>query len=315
MSVTRRAVLALPALAPMAHAQAGWAPTRPVQLIVGFAPGGGSDVIARVLAEAAAPLYPVPLVVVNRPGAGGALAAEQTARMPPDGLALFLAGGSETTSVPAHREVPYDPRTSFSAIIRVTRHAQFICAQGRGGRFATLADAMEAARRDPGGISYASSGVGTLPHSVFLVLERTAGRQFLHVPYTGTGPSIQAVVSGQIGLVVLAANEMGGLVQSGELKPLAVASAVREEAFPDVPTLRELGYNVVFDNMKGWVGPAGLSPEIIAYHHDRMRQALRTPAWLRYLERAGEPDGYANGVDFQTAINASVEAIRAALRR
>ena len=117
---------------------AGWQPTRPVQLVAGFAPGGGSDTIARTIAEAAAPFVPQPLVVVNRPGAGGALAAEQVARAAPDGHTLLLAGGSESTSLPAHREVPYDPKRSFRAVIRLTRHPHFICARGKGGRFETM---------------------------------------------------------------------------------------------------------------------------------------------------------------------------------
>ena len=311
MRLPRRALPVLPAAA---LAQPGWAPSRAIQLILGFGPGGGSDIIARVLAEAAAPLYPVPLVVVNRPGGGGALAAEQVSRMAPDGLSLFLAGGSETTSVPAHRAVAYDPRSGFSAIIRVTRHAQFIVARGRGP-FGSMADVLEAARRDPGGVSYASSGVGTLPHSIFVVLERVTGREFLHVPFSGTGPSIQAMLAGQVELSVLAANEIGSLGQSGDLRILAVCSGERDPFQPTVPTLRELGHAVVFDNMKGWVGPPGLPAEIIAYHHDRMRAALRTPPWRQYLERAQEPDGYADGGAFQAAINASLGAIEAALAR
>jgi tripartite-type tricarboxylate transporter receptor subunit TctC len=118
-----------------AQGNAGWQPTRPVQLVTGFAPGGGSDTIARTIAEAAAPFVPQPMVVVNRPGAGGALAAEQVARAAPDGHTLLLAGGSESTSLPAHREVPYDPKRSFRAVIRLTRHPHFICVRGKGGRF------------------------------------------------------------------------------------------------------------------------------------------------------------------------------------
>ncbi|KAA2212013.1 Bug family tripartite tricarboxylate transporter substrate binding protein [Teichococcus oryzae] len=142
--INRRAVLGGLALAPAAprilraQGAAGWQPTRPIQLVVGFAPGGGSDVIARTIAEAASPFVPQPMVVVNRPGAGGALAAEQVARALPDGHTLLLAGGSESTSLPAHREVPYDPKKSFRAVIRLTRHPHFICVRGRGGRFSSM---------------------------------------------------------------------------------------------------------------------------------------------------------------------------------
>jgi tripartite-type tricarboxylate transporter receptor subunit TctC len=137
------ASLALPRLS-RAQGSGGWKPTRPIQLIAGFAPGGGSDVIARTIAEATASFMPQPMIVVNRPGAGGALAAEQVARAVPDGHTLLLAGGSESTSIPAHRAVPYDPKQSFRAVIRLTRHPHFICVRGKGGRFADMRQVIEA---------------------------------------------------------------------------------------------------------------------------------------------------------------------------
>ncbi|MBY0338610.1 MAG: tripartite tricarboxylate transporter substrate binding protein, partial [Acetobacteraceae bacterium] len=298
----------------LAAAQPGWAPTRPIQLIAGFAPGGGSDVIARSIAEACAPLFPVPLVVINRPGAGGALAAEQVARLPPDGHALLLAGGSESTSIPAHREVPYDPRRGFTAVIRLTRHAQFIVARGRGGRWTDLRQVIAAARAEPGRLSHSSSGAGTLSHSVFTLLSRRAGVEMIHVPFTGGGPSMQALMSGTVDLAVLAPEEMAGLVAAGDLRPLAVASPERAPAYPDVPTLRELGFEVLVENMKGWVGPAGLTPEMVAYHHGRFRAGMQAEVWRRFLERTGEADGYADGPGFQAAMDGLLDSITAALR-
>ncbi|MCW8086764.1 tripartite tricarboxylate transporter substrate binding protein [Sabulicella glaciei] len=315
MLIARRAALLTLALPALGRAQPGWAPTRPIQLVAGFAPGGGSDVIARTIAEAAAPLYPVPLVVVNRPGAGGALAAEQVSRAAPDGHTMLLAGGSESTSVPAHRDVPYDPKTGFTPIIRLTRHGQFIVTKARGGRFTDMRQVIEAAKARPDAVSHASAGVGTLSHSIFLLLGRAAGVEMLHVPFTGGGPSLQAVVAGQVDVSVAAPEEMRGLVDGGELRVLAVASPERLPAYPDAPTLRELGWNVVAENMKGWVGPPGLTPEITAFHHDRMKQAIATPIWQRFLERAGEADGYADGPAFQAAMDNLLDSIRAALRR
>jgi len=286
-----------------------------MQLIVGFAPGGGTDIIARTIAEACTPLFPVPLVVVNRPGAGGALAAEQVSRATPDGHTLLMAGGSESTSLPAHRELPYDPRRGFSAVIRLTRNAHFICARGRGGRFADMREVVQAARAAPGRITHGSSGVGTLSHSIFIMLERAAGIELLHVPYTGGGPQQQALLGGQIDLAVQASDELGGLVASGDMKPLVVTTAARHPAYPDVPTTRELGIDLVAENMKGWVGPAGMAPDAVAWLHDRFRQGMATPTWRRFMERAGDPDGYANGPDFQKDMDTLLEAIRTAMRR
>lgn len=297
------------------RAQEGWVPTRPIQLIAGFAPGGGSDIIARTIAEASAPLFPVPLVVVNRPGAGGALAADQVARASPDGHTLLLAGGSESTSIPAHREVPYDPKRSFRAVIRLTSHAHFICVRGREGRFGTMQEVVAAARADPGGLTHGSAGVGSLSHSLFLLLQRSADIELLHVPYTGGGPQAQALLAGQIDLAVQASDELGGLVASGDIKPIAVASAARMPAHPDVPTLRELGFDVVAENMKGWIGPAGMTDAMVAYLHDRFRQGMATDPWRRFMERTGEADGYLDGPGFQRAMDTLLDSISNALRR
>ncbi|MGX9961765.1 Bug family tripartite tricarboxylate transporter substrate binding protein [Roseomonas sp. F4] len=318
MKLSRRGLLAAPLVLPCigaARAQSGWQPTRPIQLIVGFAPGGGSDIIARSIAEAAAPLFPQPLVVVNRPGAGGAIAAEAVSRAAPDGHTLLIAGGSESTSLPAHRDLPYDPKRSFTSVIRLTRNAHFICARGRGGRFTTMQQAIEAAKVRPEALTHGSSGVGTLSHSIFIMLGRATGTELLHVPYAGGGPQQQAVLAGQVDLVVQASDELRGLAASGDILPLACASAQRMPAYPQVPTLRELGVDLVADNMKGWVGPAGMTPEMVTYLHDRFRQAMTAPGWLRFMEQTGEADGYANGVDFQRDMDTLLDNIRAAMRR
>lgn len=318
MNFSRRSLLAAPLALPFAgaaRAQSGWQPTRPIQLIVGFAPGGGSDIIARTIAEAASPLFPQPLVVVNRPGAGGAIAAEAVSRAAPDGHTLLMAGGSESTSLPAHRDLPYDPKKSFTAVIRLTRNAHFICARGRGGRFTSMQQVIEAAKVRPEALTHGSAGIGTLSHSIFILLGRATGTELLHVPYTGGGPQQQAVLSGQVDLVVQASDELRGLAASGDLLPLACASAQRMPAFPEVPTLRELGIELVADNMKGWVGPAGMPPEMVSSLHDRFRQAMAAPRWQRFMEQTGEADGYANGTDFQRDMDTLLDTIRAAIRR
>ena len=109
-----------------------WEPARPIQLIVGFAPGGGADLAARAIAEASSRFFPTPIVVMNRPGAGGAIAAQQVAGMAPDGLNLLVGGGSESIALPAFRDLPYDPKKSFRAIIRITRQPLLIVAGAAG---------------------------------------------------------------------------------------------------------------------------------------------------------------------------------------
>jgi len=293
---------------------AAWEPERPIQLIVGFAPGGGADLAARAIAEAAAPFFPAPLVVANRPGAGGAIAAQQVAGMAPDGLALLVGGGSESISLPAFRDLPYDPKRSFRAVIRLTRQPLLIVAR-RGGRFADLREAAEAAKRAPGTVSHASSGQGSIYHAVFALLSQAAGVELLHVPFTGGAPSLQALLAGTVELAVLAPEEMAGLAQAGEVRPLGVASAERLAAFPAVPTLRELGWDVVVENMKGLCAPAGLPDAAHAALHDRFRRGMATPAWRGFLDRTGAMDGYLDGPGFQAAMDGVLDALRVAVRR
>ncbi|MDJ0387380.1 tripartite tricarboxylate transporter substrate binding protein [Roseomonas sp. E05] len=316
--IKRRSLLAAAgvSMAPQAWAQggAGWQPRGHLEIIVGFAPGGGADLAARAIAQAAATRFPVPLVVVNKAGAGGALAAQQVAGMPPDGQALLVGGGSESTSLPAFREVPYDPKRSFRAVIRLTRQPLLIVA-GKNSRFANLKEAVEAARAQPGTVSHASSGIGSLYHAVFLLLGKAADVEFLHAPFTGGGPSLQALLAGTVELAVLAPEEMGGLVADGAVRPLAVASAQRLPAFPEVPTLRELGWNVEIENMKGLMGPAGMPDEVAALLHDRFRAAMSDPAWKTFLERTGATEGYLDGPAFQAAMDRLLDQVSAAVRQ
>lgn len=302
------ALLAAPRLA------RAWEPLRPIQLIVGFPPGGGADLAARAAAEASARFFPTPLVVINRPGAGGAIAAQQMTTTTPDGLNLLVNGGSESTSLPAFRDVPYDPKRSFRAIIRLTRQPMLIVAK-RGGRYGDLPSVVEAAKRAPGTIPHASSGIGSIYHAVFVLLSQAAGIELLHVPFTGGAPSLQALLSGTVELAVLAPEEMAGLAQAGEVKPLAVASAARIPAYPDVPTLKELGWDVVAENMKGLAAPAGLPDDIATSLHDRFRRGMQEPAWKTFLDRTGAMDGYLDGPGFQAAMDSVLDALRATVRR
>jgi tripartite-type tricarboxylate transporter receptor subunit TctC len=291
-----------------------WDPARPIQLIVGFPPGGGTDLQARALAEASARFFPTPIVVINRPGAGGAIAAQQVAGLPPDGLNLLVGGGSESTSLAAFRDLPYDPKRSFRSIIRITRQPLLIVAK-RGGRFDSIAAVVNAAKAEPGRVTHASSGIGSIYHAVFVLFTARAGIEMLHVPFSGGAPSLQALLAGTVDLAVLAPEETGGMVQSGEIRALAVCSAERIAVLPEVPTLREQGFDLVVENMKGLNAPAGLPDEIAMVLHDRFRQGLQQPAWRNFLERTGTLDGYLDGPAYQAAMDAVLDGLRASLRR
>ncbi len=297
-----------------ARAQAAWQPTRPIQCIIGFAPGGGADLIARAITEAAQPLIPQPLVVVNRPGAGGTIAAQQVAGLPGDGHTLLMGGGSESTSTPAYRQLPYDPKTSFRAVMRLMRQRMFILVKA-DSPWRSMTEVMAAAKVKPEAVSHGSSGIGSIYHSVFVVLQNRAGVEFLHAPFTGGAPGLQALAAGHIDLMVASPEEFRGMTDGGVLRVLACCSADRAESYPQVPTLKELGWDVDLENMKGWVVPAGTPDAAVAYLHDRFRQAMGTPSWKAFLDRAGDTDGYIDGPDFQRAMDAVLDSITAALRK
>lgn len=315
--VRRRQVLAGIATglaAPAVRAQQGWQPTRPIQCIIGFAPGGGADLIARAIIEASQPLIPQPLVVVNKPGAGGTIAAQQVAGMPGDGHVLLMGGGSESTSIPAFRQLPYDPRHSFRAVLRLMRQRMFILVK-TDSRFRNMREVIAAAREKPGAISHGSSGIGSIYHAVFAVLEKRAGVELLHVPFTGGAPGLQAVAAGQVDMMVASPEEFRGLTDGGLLRILACCSADRAPAFPDVPTLKELGWDMELENMKGWVVPSSTPDEAVRYLHDRFRQGMQTPSWHAFLERAGDTDGYLDGPGFQRAMDNVLDAVTGAVKK
>jgi len=311
--LARRALLAALAAPALARAQPAWEPTRAVQCVIGFAPGGGSDLIARAVIEATQPQVPQPLVVVNRAGAGGTIAAQQVALAPPDGHTLMLGGGSESTSIPAFRALPYDTRTAFRAVMRVMRQRMFILARA-DGPYRTMQQAMAAARTKPQAVSHGSSGIGSLYHAVFLVLEKRAGVEFLHVPFNGGAPGLQAVASGQVDLMVAAPEEFRGLVDGGLLRVLACCSAERAPIYPEAPTLRELGWDMAMENMKGWQVPAGTPDAVVEYWRARFHAGMQRPSWQGFVERAGETDGYLDGPAFQAAIDQVLDAVTAAVR-
>lgn len=317
--IRRRPLLAAAAAsglaAPAVRAQpaAAWQPSRAIQCVIGFAPGGGADLIARAIIEAAQPLVPQPLVVVNRPGAGGTLAAQQVAGLAGDGHTLLMGGGSESTSIPAFRQVPYDPKRSFRAVLRLMRQQMFILVKA-DSRFRSMTEVVAEARARPGAISHGSSGVGSIYHTAFLVLEKRAGIELLHAPFTGGAPGLQAVAAGQVDLMVASPEEFRGLTEGGLLRILACCSADRAAAFPQVPTLRELGWDMAMENMKGWIAPAGTPPEAVAYLHDRFRQAMGAANWRGFVARAGETDGYLDGAGFQRAMDDVLDAIAGAVK-
>lgn len=306
-------VLALAAAALPAWAQE-WTPTQPITILVGFAPGGSADQIARQLSFAAKGIIPVPVLVVNKVGAAGAIAAQQTAEAKPDGYTLFVGGGSETSSVGHFKALAYDPRKSFTPVIKVSR-APSILAVKADSKFTDIKALLAEAKTAPEKVSYGSTGEGGIFHATGLVWEKQAGIKLLHVPYKGAADSMNALLGGQVDAAFGAYEEMKPMIDAGRIKPLALFSRSRLPGLPNVPTMMEIGVPVALDNMKGLMAPAGLPPQIQRYLHDSFRKAMQTAEWKDYVAKSGLTQDYADGPAFQKEVVEAYELIGKAIAK
>jgi tripartite-type tricarboxylate transporter receptor subunit TctC len=294
-------VLGLSALALPAWAQAEWTPTQPITILVGFAPGGSADQIARQLSFAAKSIIPVPVVVQNKVGAAGTIAAQQVADAKPDGYTLFVGGGSETTSVGALPEAGLRP-----AQVVHHRHQGLARAEHPGGQGRLEVRRHEGAagrsQDGPEKVSYGSTGEGGIFHATGLVWEKQAGIKLLHVPYKGAADSMNALLGGQVDSAFGAYEEMKGMIDAGRVRPLALFSKTRMPQLPNVPTMTEVGVPVALDNMKGLMGPAGMPANVVRYLHDSFRKAMQTAEWKDYVAKSGLTQDYADGASWQKEV-------------
>ncbi len=287
-----------------------WTPERPINIIVGFAAGGGTDATARLIASAAQEFFPVPLVVVNRPGASGTLAAELVANSEPNGLTLLVGGGSESTSVPNHLKTNYS-LDQLRGVMRVNREHMVIVTKADSG-LETAADIVEKAKADPGGLSYGSSGPGGILHSAFLVFEKEAGIEMTHVPFKGGAPALAALLGGHIDMTILTPADAAAQRDAGNVNVIATTSD-RAEQLPDTASLQELGYDVNIENMKGLVVSADTPDEIVAYLEANFAKAMESETFAVLAKRANITPGYLDGQGFEQAMQKMSGSIKDAL--
>ena len=304
-------MLALLALTP---ARAAW-PERPVRVIVPYAPGGNTDGIARVTAQALQEALGQPFVVENRVGGNGIVAAEFVARAAPDGYTLFLVAQPVFSIVPAMIKAPYDPVTDFTPISVVGTNP-FVFSVHRSVPVASLAEWLAWARRAPAGsLNYGSGSVGSSSHLVMAMLLDRTGVHAEHVPYKGGSLSLQALVAGEVPMGFNNLSEVIPFARSGELKPLAVSSAARARQLPTVPSVAESGYPG-FDVLtwNGLVGPARLPAEVVERAAAEIRRRMSDAAFLQRLAGLGVDPLGNTPAEFGTLIRADrtrwAEAVR-----
>jgi tripartite-type tricarboxylate transporter receptor subunit TctC len=289
-----------------------WELEKPIEIIVGFSAGGGTDVMARTLATAAQDEFPVPLVIVNRAGASGVSAAEYVARQPADGYTLLVTGGSESTSVPNHREVGYDISEDFQGILRAVR-MRIVLLVREDSEFASVQELVAQAKDAPGEIVYASSGAASLYHSTMLAFGDEAGIEMAHVPFKGGAETMVALLGGHVDVALASPDEAQRQIEAGKVRALAVTSDDRFPGLPDVPTLQEAGYDVYLDNMKGLSAPAGLPEDVYEYLNSRFAEAVKSTEFVELAEKSGLEISYLDGPSFDAQIEKMSKAIGQAL--
>jgi tripartite-type tricarboxylate transporter receptor subunit TctC len=262
-------------------------PDRPITLIVPFAPGGPTDIIARILANALSQSLGQQVIVDNRGGAAGNIGMGQAARAAPDGYTLLLTSTSIAVNTALFKNLPYDPFKDFVPISELVNAPNVLIVRADSG-MKTLADLIARAKAAPGTFNYASPGAGTKSHLTGELLKLRAGIEMQHVPFRGAGPAVQAVLARttQVGSVALGAAE--GLVKGGELRALAVTGAERWFSLPDVPTMIESGFpNFISDTFNALFAPASTPPEIVALLVKESRAAMQRPEVREQARRVG----------------------------
>ncbi len=297
-----RRIIALLLLCALAMpAGAAW-PDRPITLIVPFSPGGGADIAGRSIGRWLEPRLGQPVVVVNRPGAGGAIGFAATAQAVPDGHTIGVVTLPNLVTIPIERRAGYTlDQLALIANLVDDVGGVFVRADSR---FRTLADLVAAARKDPGAVSFGTTGVGTYAHLGMLALERQAGIGLTAVAYTSTAPMRAALLQGELQVGGLSMTDATQEMAAGTLRPLGQMAAERWAGTPDVPTLREQGFDVVLSSLRGFAAPAGTPPAIVRRLADLIGEAARDPGFRALAEKQAMPIGYWDSERFTAEIAA-----------
>jgi tripartite-type tricarboxylate transporter receptor subunit TctC len=316
MSPSRHAVAATAALlfAATAAAQQPF-PTKPIRLIVGFAPGGNTDTVARVVGQKLGERLATQVVIDNRGGAGGTIGTEIAARATPDGYTLTM--GTTTThaiAVAAYAKLRYDPARDFqpAALVAI---APYLLVVHSSLSPRNLKEFVSLVRSQPGKLNYGSAGTATTTHLAMVTLATRAGLDMTHVPFNGNGPATTAVIGGQVQVLFGAMPPLLPHVPAGRVRPIVVSSAKRSASLPEVPTVAESGYPG-FD-VTLWLGffaPRGTPPAVMKRLETELLQVVQSPDVRDQMTRQGlEPHAATSG-DLAKLVKSEIESYKKAFK-
>ena len=275
-----------------AFAEAKW-PDKPIRIVVPFSPGGGTDTLARLVAEKVSAATKWSIVVENKPGGGGNIGLDAVAKAAPDGYTIGMGQTANLAVNPTlYKKMPYDALKDFTPIALVATQPVVLVVRA-DAPYKTLADLVSAAKAKPGDVSMGSAGSGTIGHLTGELLAREAKVKFLHVPYKGAGPALTDLLGGNVQFAFLTLPSIISMLKANRLRALAVTSQKRIAALPNVPTVAESGYkDFVTESWYGLVGPAKLPAAIAATINAEVEKVLKQPEVIAKLDAEGnEPLG------------------------
>jgi tripartite-type tricarboxylate transporter receptor subunit TctC len=321
-SVSRRQALTLAAsgaaavAAPGLFSSAAWAqdkfPSRPITLIAPWPAGGSSDGVMRALAQSASKALGVPVVIENKPGVGGTLGASAMVQAKPDGYTLTqLPLG--IYRLPHMQAMPFNPVTDITHIVCLTGYT-FGLACTAEAPFRTLKDMVTYAKANPGKLEYGHTGTGTTPHLAIEEFSEKAGIQLNPIPFKGSAEIMSAILGGHIRMMS-GTTEFAPHVQSGKLRLLATLGRERNKAFPDVPTVKESGWDTITESPFGIGGPKGMDPAVVKVLHDAFKTTLDDPEVKATFDKFYQPTIYMNTADYTAYAARTFEAEKKTIER
>jgi tripartite-type tricarboxylate transporter receptor subunit TctC len=290
-------------------------PTQPIKIIVPFTPGGGTDILTRLLTNKMTALTNWAFVVDNKPGAGGNIGMDAVVKAKPDGYTIGMGQTANLAVNPTlYPKMPYDSLTQVAPVALVASQPVIIVVR-QESPFRTLADLVDAAKAKPGSVTMASAGSGTVAHLAGELLAQSAGVKFLHVPYRGAAPAVTDTLGGQTDFASTNPPSALSMLKSGKMRALAITSAKRLPLLPDVPTVAESGYpGFEAGDWKGVVTPVRVPAPVIEKLNAEVNRTLRDPEMIKRLEEEGSEAMGGTPQDFERFLKTEYERWRDIVR-
>lgn len=286
-----------------AQSQSDAYPTKPIRLIVPFPPGGGTDILARLIANKLSDQLKWTIVPDNKTGAGGTIGIAEAVKASPKGYDVVMGQKDNLVIAPwLYKNLPWDPTRDLIATAHVA-YTPVLIATSVNSKYKSLADVVAAARKAPDTVSYGSPGNGTSIHLAADLFEKTAGIKLSHIPYKGSSPALMDVLAGTVDLLVSSVPSAMGQIKAGKLRPLAVTSAKRSSSLPDVPTVAESGFKD-FD-VSTWYGlflPAGTPANVVTTLNTEVNKLLKNPEVRAAIQAQGAEPQAMTQADFASLL-------------